>query len=115
MQTVSAAHFWRLGEQVSSFKVPTGHSAALDAELFAIRLDVVKATSFDIKCIILITDNYPSYQGRHFLSLKGGNCKPLQPSNTKGSSWLLFIGKLVSHIVYQSDLSHSQLCFHWGV
>jgi len=28
----------------------------LDIRLFAIRLDVVKATSFDIKCIILITD-----------------------------------------------------------
>ena len=36
MQAVSVAHFWRLGEQVSSFKVPAGRATALDAELFAI-------------------------------------------------------------------------------
>jgi len=41
---------------VSLSKAPVGQSTALDVRLFAIRLDVVKATSFDIKCIILITD-----------------------------------------------------------
>jgi len=57
MQVVSVAHFWRLGEQVSSSKVPAGRATALDAELFAIQLGVVKATSFDVKCIIIITDS----------------------------------------------------------
>ena len=37
----------------------------------------------------------PSYQGHHFLSLKGGNRKSLQPSYTKGGSWLPFIGESV--------------------
>ena len=36
MQAVSVAHFWRLGEQVSSSKAPAGRAIALDAELFAI-------------------------------------------------------------------------------
>ena len=36
------------------------------------------------------------YQGYHFFSLKDGNCKPLQPSYTKGSSWLPFISKSVT-------------------
>jgi len=57
MQAVSVAHFWRLGEQVSSFKAFAERATALDAELFAIRLGVVKATSFDVKCIIIITDS----------------------------------------------------------
>jgi len=57
MQAVSAVHFWRLEEQVSSSKASTGCSTALDTELFAIRLGVVKATFFDIKHIILITDS----------------------------------------------------------
>jgi len=41
---------------VSLSKAPIEQSTVLDVRLFAIRLDVVKATSFDIKCIILITD-----------------------------------------------------------
>ena len=60
MQAVSAAHFWRLGHQVSSFKAPAGRPTAPDAELFAIRLGVSKATSMDIECIILITDSLGS-------------------------------------------------------
>ena len=40
--------------------------------------------------------SHPSFQGRHFLSLKGGNCKPLQSSYTKGSSWLSFIAESVT-------------------
>ena len=170
---------------MSSSKAPAGRATALDAELFAIRLGVAKATSFDVKHIILITDSlsaarravdasvhsgqahllsvvralrefftqhpdtsinfwdcpskahlvhedvtntriaagrhpatsldglrsksttsclnawrssfsYPSSQGRHFLSLKGGNRKSLQPSYTKGGSWLLFIAESVT-------------------
>ena len=57
MQAVSVAHFWRLGEQVSSSKAPAGRATALDAELFAIQLSIVKATSFDVKHIIIITDS----------------------------------------------------------
>jgi len=57
MQAVSVVHFWRLGEQVSSSKVPAGQATALDAELFAIQLGAVKATSFDVKCIVIITDS----------------------------------------------------------
>ena len=48
MQAISAAHFWRLGHQVSSSKAPAGRTTAPDAELFAIRLGVSKATSMDI-------------------------------------------------------------------
>ena len=60
MQAVSVAYFWRLGEQVSSSKAPAGRATALDAELFVIQLGVVKATSFDVKRIIIITDSYCS-------------------------------------------------------
>jgi len=175
---------------MSSSKAPAGRTTALDAELFAIRLGVTKATSFDVKHIILITDSLsaarravdpavhsgqayslaiicalrqffaeshdqlidfwdcpsnaqwslyhlvhddvtktrisaglhlvtsldalhsksaascldawrtsfgcPSYQGHHFLSLKGSNRKPFQPSYTKDGSWLPFIGELVT-------------------
>ena len=42
---------------MSLSKVPAGQATALDAELFAIRLGVTKATSFDVKHIILITDS----------------------------------------------------------
>jgi len=58
MQAISVAYFWRLGEQVSSSKVPAGQATALDTELFAIRLGIVKATSFDIKHIVIITDSF---------------------------------------------------------
>ena len=42
---------------MSSFKVPAGRATALDTELFAIRLGVVKATSFEVKRIVIITDS----------------------------------------------------------
>jgi len=45
---------------VSSSKAPAGRTTAPDAELFAIRLGVSKATSMDIECIILITDSLDS-------------------------------------------------------
>ena len=42
---------------MSSSKAPAGKTTAPDAELFAIRLGVSKATSMDIEHIILITDS----------------------------------------------------------
>jgi len=42
---------------VLSSKAPTGQAIALDTELFVIRLGVVKATSFDVKHIVIITDS----------------------------------------------------------
>ena len=60
IQAVSAAHFWRLGHQVSSSKTPAGRTTAPNAKLFAIRLGVSKATSMDIERIILITDSLGS-------------------------------------------------------
>ena len=42
---------------MSSSKAPAGRITAPDAELFAIRLGVFKATSMDIERIILITDS----------------------------------------------------------
>ena len=60
MQAVSAAHLWNLGQQVSSSKAPAGRTTAPDAELFAIRLGIAKATSMAIECIILITDSLGS-------------------------------------------------------
>jgi len=41
---------------VSSSKVPASSTATSDTELFAIRLDIAKVTSMNIKHIILITD-----------------------------------------------------------
>ena len=40
-----------------SSKAPARRAAALDTELFAIRLGVVKTTSFDVKHIVIITDS----------------------------------------------------------
>ena len=60
MQAVSAVHIWNLGQQVSSPKAPAGRTTASDAKLFAIRLDIAKATSMAIECIILITDSLGS-------------------------------------------------------
>ena len=60
MQAVSAAHIWNLGQQVSSSKTPAGRTTAPDAELFAIRLGIAKATSIAIERIILITDSLGS-------------------------------------------------------
>ena len=57
MQAVSVVHFWRLGEQVLLSKTPTEWAIALDTELFAIQLGVVKTTSFNIKHIVIITDS----------------------------------------------------------
>ena len=57
MQAVSAAYIWNLGQQVLSSKAPAGRTTAPDTNLFVIRLDVSKATSMDIECIILITDS----------------------------------------------------------
>ena len=60
MQAVSTIHIWNLGQQVSSSKAPTSRTTIPDAELFAIRLGVSKATSIDIECIILTTDSLGS-------------------------------------------------------
>jgi len=77
MQTVSVAHFWRLGEQVSSSKAPAGRATALDTELFAIRLGVVKATSFDIKRIVIITDSLTAARRAVDTSLHSGQAHSL--------------------------------------
>ena len=60
MQAVSAAYIWNLGQQVSSSKAPAGKTTAPDAELFAIRLGIAKATSMAIERIILITNSLES-------------------------------------------------------
>jgi len=60
MQAIYAAHIWNLGQQVSSSKAPAGKTTAPDAELFAIRLGITKATSMAIEHIILITDSLGS-------------------------------------------------------
>ena len=60
MQAVFAVHLWNLGQQVLSSKAPAGRTTVLDAKLFAIRLDIAKATSMAIEYIILITDSLGS-------------------------------------------------------
>ena len=60
MQAVSAAHIWRLGQQVLSSKAPAGKTTASDTELFAIRLGIAMATSMATEHIILITDSLGS-------------------------------------------------------
>jgi len=186
MQAVSAAHIWNFGQQVLSSKALPSRTTAPDTELFAIRLDIAKATSMAIEHIILITNslgsarravdpsvhpgqahslavcsalrlffsqgydyridfwdcpskaewslyqlvhndvtntrvaaglypatsldalcsksvlscldawrtafNHPTVQGRYFLTLRGKNYKPLQPSYSKDGSWLSHIG-----------------------
>jgi len=77
MQAISVAYFWRLGEQGSSSKAPAGRATALDAELFAIRLGVVKATSFDIKCIVIITDSLPAARRAVDASVQSGQAHSL--------------------------------------
>jgi len=61
----------------------------LSSMLFALRVLLHVWTSGELFSAI-------SYQGCYFLSLKGGNHKPLQPSYTKGGSWLPFIGESVT-------------------
>ena len=56
IQAISAVYFQRLGHQILSSKALTSRKTAPNTELFAIRLEVSKATSMDMKCIILITD-----------------------------------------------------------
>ena len=60
MQAVPPMHIWNLGQQVLSSKAPAGRTTAPDAELFAIRLGIAKATSMAIERIILITDSLGS-------------------------------------------------------
>ena len=60
MQAVSAVHLWNLGQQVPSSKAPASRTTVPDAELFAIRLGIAKATSMAIERIILITDSLGS-------------------------------------------------------
>ena len=38
--------------------------------------------------------------GRHFLTLRGKNGKPLQPSYSKGGSWLTHFGQLVTFFFF---------------
>jgi len=40
--------------------------------------------------------NRPTVQGCHFLTLRGKNYKPLQPSYSKGGSWLTYFGQSVT-------------------
>ena len=54
MQAVSAAHIWNLGQQVSSSKAPAGRTTSPDAELFAIRLGIAKATSMAIISLLFL-------------------------------------------------------------
>jgi len=40
--------------------------------------------------------NRPTVQGHHFLTLRGKNRKPLQPSYSKSGSWLTYFGQSVT-------------------
>ena len=77
MQAVSAVHIWNLGQQVSSSKAPAGRTTASDAELFAIRLGIAKATSMAIEWIILITDSPGSARRAVDLSVHPGQAHSL--------------------------------------
>ena len=93
MQAISAAHFWRLGHQVSSSKAPAGRTTAPNTELFAIRLGVSKATSMDIEHIILITDSLGSARRSVDLSVHSRQahslavCSALRSFFCSGSSY----------------------------
>ena len=60
IQAVSATYIWNLGQQVLFSKASASRTTAPDAELFAIRLGIAKATSMAIEYIILITDSLGS-------------------------------------------------------
>ena len=60
IQTVSTAYFWKLGYQILSSKALASRTTASDTKLFYIRLKVSKATSMNIKYIILITNSLNS-------------------------------------------------------
>jgi len=77
MQAVSVAYFWRLGEQVSSSKAPAEQATALDTELFAIWLGVIKATSFDVKHIVIITDSFTAARRAVDTSIHSGQAHSL--------------------------------------
>jgi len=47
----------RLGQQVSSSKALAEQTTVLDTKLFITRLYIAKATSMDIRCIILISNS----------------------------------------------------------
>ena len=77
MQAVSTAHIWNLDQQVSSSKAPAGRTTVPDAELFAIRLGIAKATSMAIERIILITDSLGSARQAVDLSVHPGQAHSL--------------------------------------
>ena len=62
---------------MTSSKAPAGRTTAFDAKLFAIRLDVSKATSMDIEQIILITNSLGSARRSVDLSVHSGQAYSL--------------------------------------
>jgi len=62
---------------VSSSKAPAERATALDAELFAIRLGVVKATFFDVKYIVIITDSLTAVRRAVDASVHSGQAHSL--------------------------------------
>ena len=57
---------------MSFFKALAGQTTTPDTKLFAIRLDIAKATSIDIEYIILITDSLGSTRKAVDLSVYSG-------------------------------------------
>ena len=82
MQAVPTAHIWNLGQQVLSSKTPASRTTAPDAELFAIRLGIAKATSMAIECIILITDSLGSARWAVDPSIYSGQAHSLAVCST---------------------------------
>jgi len=60
-----------------SSKVPASRTTTSDMELFSIRLDVSKAISMDIKCIIFITDFLSSARRSVNFSVHSGQAHSL--------------------------------------
>jgi len=67
---------------MSSLKTPASRTTAFDAELFVIRLGVSKATSMDIKHIILINDSLGLVRRAVDLSVHSGQAHSLSVCST---------------------------------
>jgi len=81
---------WSLHQMVHNNVTNTRVAAGLHP---AISLDILHSKSV-LSCLDAwrTAFNHPTVQGCHFLTLRDKKCKSLQPSYSKGSSWLTHIG-----------------------
>jgi len=77
-------------KQLELFKSPTGKVTALDAELFAIRLAISKATVTGCKDIIIFTDNIPAAKRAMDTSIHSGQGHSIAMSRLLRSHFITY-------------------------